>query len=87
MRRGWVAKDVVLLREFAVGVHAGTRYHTVPQPWVRSIVQDWLRGAPVTSASRLNRPVKLKSCCRKIGKEPLSRMDRMVRSSGRFTRN
>jgi len=32
-RRGWVAKDISLLREFGDGIQSGTRFHTDPQPW------------------------------------------------------
>jgi hypothetical protein len=87
IRRGWVAKDVDLLREFAEGVHAGTRYHTVPQPWSRPIVESWLRGAPVIAAARLNRQVKYKSCCRKSTEPPPSKIDKMARYTVRPTCN
>jgi hypothetical protein len=85
-RRGWVAKDVELLREIADGVQSGTRYHTVPQPWSRLQVESWLRGAPLTAAERRNRSLSIKTCCRKDAEPPPSRAEKMARYSVHFTR-
>jgi len=75
-RRGWIAKDVDLLREYSDGVKAGARYHTVPQPWAGGLVDSWLRGEPAITTKRLNRSLKIKSCCR-------GRAKRQTRSNGR----
>jgi hypothetical protein len=86
-RRGWVAKDTSLLREFGDGIQSGTRFHTGPQPWARPMMESWLRGVPMRATARPNRPLKIMSCCRKVAEPPLSRAEKMTRSSGRFTRN
>ena len=86
-RRGWVAKDIALLREFGDGIQSGTRFHTVPQPWARPMVESWLRGVPMIATARPNRTLKIMSCCRKDAEPPPSRAEKVARSSARFTRN
>lgn len=85
-RRGWIDRDVDLLREFAVGVQDGLRYHTVPQPWARPIVESWLQGEPMIAPKRLNRPLKYKTCCRKNAAPQPDRQERIARSSQQFRR-
>jgi hypothetical protein len=80
--RGWVVKDVNLLREFGDGVHAGARFHTGPVPWARSTTQSWLQGEPTR---RPPRRLKIKACCGKDAVAP-SREELKARSSAPFTR-
>jgi hypothetical protein len=84
-RRGWVTKDIALLREFGNGIQSGSRFHTAPEPWARSTVQSWLHGVSTYANSRRSRPLKIKSCCRRDPETPPSRAEKMTRSSGRFT--
>ena len=86
-RRGWVAKDIARLREFGNGIQSGTRFHTVPQPWARSMMESWLRGVPMNATARRNRPLKIMSCCRRDSDPPPSRAEKIARYSTRFTRN
>ncbi|HXC18846.1 MAG TPA: hypothetical protein VNT80_02950 [Acidimicrobiales bacterium] len=85
-RRGWVTKDIDLLREFGNGIQSGKRFHTVPRPWPWSITESWSRGVPMNDRARPNRRLKIMSCCRKGAPPPPSRAERMARSSARFTR-
>jgi hypothetical protein len=85
-RRGWATKDVILLSEFANGIQTGTRYHTDPQPWARSMTEAWLRGEPVLPRARANSPLKIKSCCVTDANPPPSRAEKIARSTSRFTR-
>ena len=73
-RQGWLASDLALLNEFAIGVNAGTRYHTGPAPWPGPMVESWLSGLPMTApiASRTKFP--LKRCCRGDFKLPVRRL-------------
>jgi hypothetical protein len=82
-RRGWVAKDVALLREFGTGIQSGARFHTGPAPFDRSAVQRWLRGE-ATRPTR--RRLKIMSCCRRDAEPPPSRAEKLARSTARFTR-
>jgi hypothetical protein len=84
-RRGWVEKDISLLREFANGTQLGTRFHTVPQPWARSMMGSWLQGEPMRATARPDRRLKIKSCCRQDAESPLTRAEKMSRSSSPFT--
>jgi hypothetical protein len=86
-RRGWVEKDISLLREFGNGIQSGTRYHTVPQPWARSMMASWLRGETMRTTARPDRRLKIMSCCRKDAKLPLTRAQKLSRSSAPFTRS
>jgi hypothetical protein len=85
-RRGWVAKDISLLREFGDGIQSGTRFHTDPQPWALPTVESWLRGVPMKATAQPNRRLKKMSCCQKVAERPPSRAEKMARSSARFTR-
>jgi hypothetical protein len=85
-RRGWVAKDIVLLREFGNGIQSGARFHTGPAPWARSEVQSWLHGVSAHGTPRPTRSLKIKSCCRNDAEPPPSRADKVARSSARFTK-
>jgi hypothetical protein len=42
---GWAASDVVELGAYAEGVLAGTRYHTVPDPFGQQAIDDWKEAA------------------------------------------
>lgn len=86
-RRGWVERDIALLREFGDGIQSGMRFHTVPQPWARSMMESWLRGVPMNATAQPNLPLKIMSCCRKDAELPPSRAEKMARYSARFTRN
>jgi hypothetical protein len=86
-RRGWVEKDITMLREFGDGIQTGTRFHTVPQPWARSMMESWRRGVPMNAATQLNRPLKIMSCCRRDAEPAPSRAEKMARYSVRFTRD
>jgi hypothetical protein len=83
-RRGWAAKDIVLLREFGDGIQSGTRFHTGPVPWARSQMEAWGRGE---SFRRMPRKLKMKSCCRKEAEPPLTRAEKLAKSSAPFTRD
>jgi hypothetical protein len=79
-KRGWVPKDVALLREFGNGIQSGTRFHTGPVPFARSTFESWLQG----ETTRSHRTVQIMSCCHKDVEPPPSRAERIARSSGRF---
>jgi hypothetical protein len=64
-RRGWIEKDIVLLREFGNGIQSGSRFHTASSPWAHSMMDSWLRGALMNAAAQSNRSLKIMSCCRK----------------------
>jgi len=81
-QRGWVEKDVNLLREFGNGIQSGARFHTGPDPFARSSVQSWLQGE---STRRAPRRLKIMSCCRKAAAPP-SRAETKARSSALFRR-
>ena len=63
-RVGWLDSDRALLLEFAVGVQAGKRFHTMPQPWSRPRVESWLAGVPLSEAVRHDFRFRRKRCCR-----------------------
>jgi hypothetical protein len=82
-QRGWVVKDVDLLREFGSGVQSGARFHTGPAPWARSTMQAWLRGE---ATRQPRRTLKIMSCCGKKAELAPSRAEKLARNSARFTR-
>lgn len=51
-QHGWLESDRELLLEFAAGVQASKRFHTVPQPWARPQVESWLSGSPLNEVVR-----------------------------------
>lgn len=63
-RQGWLASDLALLKEFAIGVKDGTRFHTGPAPWGRPTVDSWLKGLPMTTPIGHQTQFRLKRCCR-----------------------
>lgn len=84
--RGWVDKDIFLLRELGNGIKSGMRFHTVPLPWSQYAMNSWLRGETMRTTARPNRPLKIKRCCRKAAGPPPSRDEKMARHTARFTR-
>jgi hypothetical protein len=80
-KRGWVPKDVALLREFGNGIQSGARFHTGPVPFARSTFASWLLGE---TTRRTPRTIQIMSCCHKNVGPPPSRAERMSKSSGRF---
>jgi hypothetical protein len=42
---GWTASDAQELSAYAEGVLAGTRYHTVPDPFGQTAIDGWIRMA------------------------------------------
>jgi hypothetical protein len=73
--QGWLASDVALLNEFASGVKAGARFHTVPQPWPGPVVDSWVLGLPMTTAVSNRIRFRRKRCCRGDFKPPARRRD------------
>jgi hypothetical protein len=71
--QGWLASDVELLKVFALGVQAGTRFHSGPQPWQRPVVESWLSGIPMTAEVSNRTKYRLKRCCRGDFKPPARR--------------
>jgi hypothetical protein len=86
-RRGWVEKDVALLREFGDGIQSGSKFHTAPSPWAFSMMDLWLRGVLMNAAAQPSRPLKIMSCCRKAAVPMLRRTKSSARYSSRFTRD
>lgn len=82
-QRGWVEKDVKLLREFGDGIHSGVRFHTGPVPWARSTMQAWQQGV---AARQPRARLRIMSCCRKDAAPAPSRAEKLAGSSARFTR-
>jgi hypothetical protein len=41
LAHGWTADDAQQLGDYAEGVLAGTRYHTMPDPWGRHAINYW----------------------------------------------
>jgi hypothetical protein len=41
LAHGWTAADAQQLGDYAEGVLAGTRYHTMPDPWGRHAINYW----------------------------------------------
>ena len=60
---GWLDNDRELLLEYAVGVQAGQRFHTMPQPWTRPQVESWLTGTPMSKIVPLDFRFRKKKCC------------------------
>jgi hypothetical protein len=71
--QGWLTSDLALLNEFAVGVKAGTRFHTGPDVWPRPTVESWLRGNAMTAGITKLPNFRLKKCCRGHFKLPARR--------------
>ena len=46
---GWSAQDAQRLGEYAAGVLAGTRYHTVPDPFGEQAIDHWREEAERSS--------------------------------------
>jgi len=84
-RRGWVAKDISLLREFGTGSSLELVSHG-PSTLGAPTVESWLRGVPMKATAQPNRRLKKMSCCQKVAERPPSRAEKMARSSARFTR-
>ena len=47
LAHGWPARDADALRDYALGVQARTRYHTVPDPFGRWAIDQWRRDGAV----------------------------------------
>jgi hypothetical protein len=73
-QHGWLENDRELLREFAVGVQAGTRFHTMPQPWARPQVESWLTGTPMSEAVGRDFKFRMRRCCEGDFRSPPSQV-------------
>jgi hypothetical protein len=54
--RGWPDDDADIMRDYAQGVKAGVRYHTVPPPFVPARFDEWVKYAEPVRLRRRTTP-------------------------------
>jgi len=83
-RRGWVAKDISLLREFGTGSSLELGFTRTLNLGRSPRLNRGFAGVPMKATAQPNRRLKKMSCCQKVAERPPSRAEKMARSSARF---